>query len=516
MAQVAIQPIPAGDRTEEAGPEPCVASGSHLSLTHSAPPPLTNGTAPNLAAVPAQPDLAAVPAQPDLAAVPAQPDLAAVPAPPDPVPSRRRTAASRTTWRVPVSATLAANEVLARKRKAGETVLPMAFGEAGLPAHPLLQEALAATTNGNGYGPVAGHPALREAAAGYWSRRGLPTEPDAVVSGPGSKALLFGLLLGLRADVAVPQPSWVSYAAQASMIGSRTHFVPSPPGEGGVCDPVRLAQAVVRARAAGRRIGAVVVTLPDNPTGQLGRPATVRALAEVAAEHDLLIISDEIYRDLRYDAAPPFPSPALVAPERTVVTTALSKSLALGGWRIGVARMPDGRLGRGLRERLLGIGSEIWSSTAGPVQGAAALAFAEPAELTERITRSRRLHAAVCHGVADRFTAAGVDVPAPQAAFYLYPDFAPHGQYLAQRNGVTTGAGLATLLLDRYGMGVLPASAFGEDEHALRLRVATGLLYGETDAEREGALDSPDPLSLPWISAALDRVTEVLADLCPC
>ncbi len=107
MAQVAIQPIPAGDRTEEAGPEPCVASGSHLSLTHSAPPPLTNGTAPNLAAVPAQPDLAAVPAQPDRAAVPAQPD---------PAPSRRRTAASRTTWRVPVSATLAANEVLARKR----------------------------------------------------------------------------------------------------------------------------------------------------------------------------------------------------------------------------------------------------------------------------------------------------------------------------------------------------------------------------------------------------------------
>jgi aspartate aminotransferase len=478
MAQVAVeQAIPASALTAAPDPESGQATGPHLSVAPSAPPR-----------------------------------------------ARRRIARNRehinghhpATGRVPVSATLAANEVLGHKRKAGEAVLPMAFGEAGLPAHPLLLQALATASNGNAYGPVAGRPAFREAAAGYWSRRGLPTSAEAVISGPGSKALLFGLLLGLRADVAVPQPSWVSYAAQASMIGVGTHFVPCPPGQGGVCDPDLLAQAVRKARAAGRRIGAVITTLPDNPTGQVAQPATVRALAEVAATHDLLIISDEIYRDLRYDTSPPFPSPALVAPERTVVTTALSKSLAVGGWRIGAARMPDGRRGRTLRERLLGIGSEIWSSTAGPVQAAAALAFAEPPELAERIARSRRLHAAVCHAVASRFAAAGVTVPAPQAAFYLYPDFAPWRQHLAGRHGVATGAALAGLLLDRYGMGVLPASAFGEDENALRLRVATGLLYGETDAERERALDSPDPLSLPWISAALDRVTEVLDDLRPC
>jgi aspartate aminotransferase len=106
-----------------------------------------------------------------------------------------------------------------------------------------------------------------------------------------------------------------------------------------------------------------------------------------------------------------------------------------------------------------------------------------------------------------------VDVPAPQAAFYLYPDFAPWREHLAGRHGVTTSAGLVQLLLNRYGMGVLPASAFGEDEDALRLRVATGLLYGETDAEREQALASPEPLSLPWIAAALDRLTQILDDL---
>ncbi|MGN6173777.1 MAG: pyridoxal phosphate-dependent aminotransferase, partial [Streptosporangiaceae bacterium] len=74
---------------------------------------------------------------------------------------------------VPVSATLAANEILIRKRQAGEPVLPLSFGEAGLPVHPLLRAALAAAADRNAYGPVAGLPALRAAAAGYWTRRSL-------------------------------------------------------------------------------------------------------------------------------------------------------------------------------------------------------------------------------------------------------------------------------------------------------------------------------------------------------
>jgi aspartate aminotransferase len=416
---------------------------------------------------------------------------------------------------IPVSATLAANETLARKRRAGEPVLPMAFGEAGLPAHPLLRDALAAASGGNAYGPVAGLPALREAAAGYWTRRGTPASATSVVCGPGSKALLFGLLLAIGTDVAVPKPSWVSYAAQATMIGAQAHFVPARPGEGGVCDAAALARTVLAARQAGRRIGAVVATLPDNPTGQLARPDSVRAMCQVAREHDLIIIADEIYRDLVHDPAAAFPSPVAYAPERTVITTALSKSLALGGWRIGAARLPDGSTGRALRDRLLGIGSEIWSAPSLPIQHAAALAFSEPAELTERIARSRSLHAAVARAMADRFTAAGVRVPAPQAAFYLYPDFAPWRARLRAAYGLSTGSELAGHLLHRYGMGILPGSAFGEDGTVLRMRVATGLLYGETDEQREIALASADPVRLPWIAGALDRASDVLADLAP-
>ena len=403
--------------------------------------------------------------------------------------------------RVGVSATLAANEALDERRRRGERVLPLAFGEAGVPVAPVLRDALAGASHVNAYGPVAGSLELRTAAAGYWARRGLPTEPEDVVCGPGSKALLYGLLLNLGADVAIPGPSWVSYAAQASLTGIRPVYVPIVPGEGGVPDPDLLSAAVSAAHHRGRRIGAVIVTLPDNPTGTLASPDTIRSLCAVAERHDLLIISDEIYRDLTH-AHGGFLSPAEVAPHRTVITSGLSKNLALGGWRLGVARLPF-EDGSRLREALLATCSEIWSAPAAPVQAAAALAFTEPPEVVARVARSRRLHGMIVRAVASRFTEAGVAVAPPQGAFYLYPDFAAHRRTLLRRFGVRTSADLTAVLLSHYGVGVLPGSAFGDPDEALRLRVATSRLYGEAAWQQEEALTADDPAALPWIADAL-------------
>ncbi|WP_433247872.1 pyridoxal phosphate-dependent aminotransferase [Streptosporangium sp. CA-135522] len=402
---------------------------------------------------------------------------------------------------VTLSATLAANEDIERRRRAGERVLHLAFGEAGLPVHPALRERLTAASEQNGYGPVAGASALREAAAGYWHRRGLTTDPELVVCGPGSKSLLYGLLLAIGGDIVLPRPSWVSYAAQADLVGARPLLVPAPPGEGGVPDPERVASAVAHARSQGRQVRSLLVTLPDNPTGTLAAARTIRRITEVARELDLTIISDEIYRDLVHDPAADFLSPADLAPERTVITSGLSKSLALGGWRIGVARLPSTEL----RDRLLAVASEIWSSPAAPVQQAAAYAYTEPAELVERIDESRRLHGAVAWAVYERFVRAGVRVAAPQGGFYLYPDFA--GLAFA------TSAELAADLLDRHGVGVLAGHVFGDDPRALRARVATSLLYGETTERRLAALAAPDPLALPWIAASLDHLSEALSSL---
>ncbi|MGW3121319.1 pyridoxal phosphate-dependent aminotransferase [Streptomyces sp. NPDC001107] len=414
---------------------------------------------------------------------------------------------------VSMSATLAADEAMARRRRAGEQVLSMTSGEIGLPVHPALRERLAAAVDENAYGPVPGSEALREAAAGYWGRRGLGTDPGLVVAGPGSKPLLFAVLLAIGGDVVVPVPSWVSYAAQARLAGARPIAVPTGPGEGGVPDPERLREAVSLARAAGQDPRSVVVTVPDNPTGTVASPATVRRLAAVARELDLVVVSDEIYCDLVYDTSAPAESPALHAPERTVVTTGLTKNLALGGWRTGVARLPDGDLGRALHDRLVSIASQIWSSPPAPVQTAAAYAFGEPPEITEHIAASRRLHEAVVRAVADRFTAAGATLAPVRATSYLYPDFEPLRDRLARTHDIRDGDGLARFLTERHGLGVLPASAFGESRHGLRIRAATSRLYGDTDERRWAALAASNPLELPWIRAAVARVDTVLTDL---
>ncbi|GGP02929.1 pyridoxal phosphate-dependent aminotransferase [Nonomuraea glycinis] len=404
---------------------------------------------------------------------------------------------------VTLSATLAANEDIERRRRAGEHVLHLAFGEAGLPVHPALRDKLVAASDRNGYGPVAGAAELRSAAAGYWTRRGLTTDPEQVVSGPGSKSLLYGLLLAIGGDIVLPRPSWVSYAAQADLVGSHPILVPTPHGEGGVPDPDLVTAAVQRARAQGRTVRSLLVTLPDNPTGRLATPPTIRRLVEVARELDLYIISDEIYRDLLHDPATPYTSPADLAPERTVVTTGLSKSLALGGWRIGVARLPDDAAD--LRAGLLAVASEIWSAPAAPVQEAAAYAFTDPPELTERIALSGRLHGTLAHAVRDRFVAIGADVPVPQGGFYLYPDLS--------HLRLGGAAEITRILLDEHGIGVLPGHAFGDDPAAARVRVAVSLLYGTTADDRTAALNSADPLQLPWIAAALDHLSMGLKEL---
>lgn len=406
-----------------------------------------------------------------------------------------------------VSATLAAHQVVEERRRAGLPVLPMSFGQAGVPVHPLLGAALADAAGHNAYGPVAGEPALREAAAGYWSRRGLPTDAGQVVVGPGSKSLLYASLLAVSmldpanrssvgGGVVLPRPSWVSYAQQAALTGGEPIFLPTRPGQGGVVDPDRLAEAVRSARAAGRHVRAMVLTLPDNPTGRLAEPATVREICELARELDLVLISDEIYRDLTYAGAE-FVSPAEFAPERTIVTTGLSKSLALGGWRVGVARFPD----VALRERVVSIASEIWSCASQPVQHAAAVAFGEPTELVSYVDSARRLYEKLNKAVASRFAVAGALVAEPQAAFYCYPDFEPW------RDQFGSGAELAARLLARHGVAVLPGHEFGEAESSLAVRVATGQLTGDTDEQRREALAAADPLRLPWVAGALDRLS---------
>lgn len=409
------------------------------------------------------------------------------------------------------SATLAVNERLRARRAAGEPVLHLAFGEAGLPVLPELASVLADSSQHNEYAPVTGIPAARAAAAGYFDRRGLPTDPDRVVLAPGSKPLLYALLSVLPGDVVLPVPSWVSYAAQAALAGKRVIGVPIPERAGGVPDPGLLAIALAKARAEGARPGVLVLTLPDNPTGTLAPRDVLAEVCRVADREGLVIVSDEIYRDL-CRTPEDLVSPAELLPDRVIVTSGLSKNLALGGYRIGFTRLPAGSPGDTVLAELVGVASEVWSCLAGPMQQVATAALAEPTAVTERIAASRRLHGAVTRRVRELLVDAGATCRPPEGAFYLYPDFEPLRDGLADA-GVHTGQELADLLLDRYGIGVLAGAEFGDDPHALRFRLATSLLYGDTEEQRLASLRSERPTDLPWVATALTRFSDALADI---
>jgi aspartate aminotransferase len=409
------------------------------------------------------------------------------------------------------SATLAINETIQARKASGEKVLHLAFGEAGLPVPQRIAEVLAQAAGRNSYGPVAGSSEARDAAAEWFTRRGLSTQPEQVVFGPGSKALLFALLAALPGDLVLPRPAWVSYAAQAALVGKRVINVPIPAESGGIPDPVRLEHALTGARASGASPGVLVLTVPDNPTGTVARPEHLYEVCAVADRHGLVVVSDEIYAELCQDDTL-VRSPTAYLPQRTIVTSGLSKSLALGGWRIGFARVPDNAWGSDLMRDLIGVASEVWSSLPGPMQAVAAYALAGPPDVTAYITAARRLHATVVHAVHQEFVRAGAVCRTPQAGFYLYPDFEPLRENLA-RHGITTGANLASVLLERHGVGVLAGEAFNDDVRGLRARVATSLLYGETTDERWQTLRSDNPLALPWLCAAMDHLHDALASL---
>jgi aspartate aminotransferase len=411
----------------------------------------------------------------------------------------------------PLSPTLEINERIRDFQRRGVSVVHLGFGEAGLPVANILRRALADAASENAYGPVAGSPALRDSVAGFFTRRSLATEAHQVMVGPGSKSLLYALLLAIGGDVVVPKPSWVSYIPQIGLAGRQSVPVPIPIEAGGIPDPSRLRESLDAASERGLTLKAMIITQPDNPTGTVATRERIEELADIAREYELWIIADEIYRDLTYTPED-FVSIAEYLPDQTIITSGLSKSMALGGWRVGITRVPDHEEGRKILQSVMAIGSEVWSSLSAPVAAAAIVAFDESPEVVDFVTRARTLHAKVSQAVYQVFESHGVSCRQPQAAFYLYPDLEVARGY-AHSKRVFTDAQLAMQLLDGFRIAVLPGSAFGDDEEHLRFRVATSLLYGTTTELRLDSLKwamSESTMPPPHIAVAVERLDEMM------
>jgi aspartate aminotransferase len=412
-----------------------------------------------------------------------------------------------------MSPNLALDHLVAQRQAAGASLVHLGFGEARLPVLPAIVQRLAAGSARSSYGPVAGAPSVRSAVAGYFDRRRLPTDAEQTIVAPGSKPLLMALQLAVPGDVVLPRPCWNSYLPQAQLAGKGVIPVPIPRACGGIPDPDLLPGALRAARAAGLNPRILIVTVPDNPTGTVAPADLVGRVCAIAEAEDLIVVSDEIYRDLVHDPATPMVSPAEFAPARTVVTTGLSKSLALGGWRIGAARFPAGVLGERVRDDVVAVASDVWSTLAVPMQEVATYAFSEPADVRARLVASARLHGTVAAAVHRTVVAAGARCRPPSGGFYVYPDLEPRRVALASR-GITDSASLQQYLLHELGIAVLAGHLLGDEPQALRFKAATSLLYGDTREEQQAALDADDPLALPQVAEPLARIERAFTALC--
>lgn len=432
---------------------------------------------------------------------------------------------------LPVSATLAINEMVAKRRAEGHETIHLGFGEAAFPLPPLLRTALTEAATHTCYAPVFGIPALRQTIATYLARtRNMTYSADQIVIGPGSKPLLYALLQILEGDVLLPVPSWVSYAPMTHLAGRRVIGVQTEPEDHHRLTPQALSLALIQARKDGADPRILLINTPSNPTGSMFDPADVEALALWARETGITLISDEIYAELAHGWREHV-SPARFYPEGCIVTGGLSKAFSAGGWRIGYAALPPTIAGKQAMTALRALASEIWSAAATPLQEAAIVAFTANTAIDQYVRHSALVHGYVASQLYNTFRQLGIPCPRPAGGFYLYPDLSPWRSTLLERD-IRTSQKLAHYLLEEWGIATLPGSVFNEESLVLRLRLSTSHLFEPehttSPEEREAALwrllDQAELLqptdekrrltpSLPALERAQARWTEVIQAL---
>jgi aspartate/methionine/tyrosine aminotransferase len=280
----------------------------------------------------------------------------------------------------------------------------LSIGQPDFPVPEVIKEAAIAAirANKNGYSVTQGSAELREklqarvdAELGHTDRRVLVTSGTS-----GALVLAILALVNPGDEVIVFDPYFVMYPALVGMVGGKCVMVDTYPDFR--VDSARVAAAITP------RTKMILFNSPANPTGAVAEEADVRALAQLAAQHNIALVSDEIYREFCYDA--PLPSPTRWN-DQTIVIDGFSKTYGVTGWRLGFVHGPAAII-----DKFTMLQQYTFVCAPHPLQFAATAAM--DVDMSAQINAYRHRRDLVVSGLKE----AGYHLAKPGGAFYIFPE----------------------------------------------------------------------------------------------
>ncbi|MEA5536409.1 pyridoxal phosphate-dependent aminotransferase [Crocosphaera sp. XPORK-15E] len=362
--------------------------------------------------------------------------------------------------KVPPSITLAIAAKAKAMKAQGIDVCSFSAGEPDFDTPQHIKDAakLALDSGKTKYGAASGEPKLRQAIANKLRNdNNLDYSPENVIVSNGGKHSLFNLMLALIEtgdEVIIPAPYWLSYPEMVKLAAGTPVIVETTAETEYKITPQQLKQAITP------NTKLFVLNSPSNPTGSVYTPDEIKALAEVIIDHDLLVVSDEIYEKILYDGAEHLSIGALGEEifKRTIISNGFAKSYSMTGWRIGYLAGPT---------ELIKATSIIQSHSTSNVCTFAqygAIAALEDSqdcvqEMLTAFTQRRRV-------MVDRIQAMSkLSCSTPMGAFYVFVDISQTGMKSLE---------FSDALLEAEQVAVIPGIAFGAD-NCIRLSYATDL-----------------------------------------
>ncbi|MCT2537354.1 pyridoxal phosphate-dependent aminotransferase [Aquibacillus koreensis] len=372
------------------------------------------------------------------------------------------------------SSTLAITAKAKELKAAGHDVIGLAAGEPDFntPEH-ILDAATKAMHEGfTKYTPAGGTVDLKKAIIKKMKQdQGLDYDADQVIVTTGAKHALYTLfqvLLNPGDEVIVPTPYWVSYPEQIKLAEGQPIFVDAVEENEFKLTPEQLENAITP------NTKAVIINSPSNPTGVMYSKEELQAIGEVCVQHDIVIVSDEIYEKLIYTELPHV-SMAEISPElkeQTVIINGVSKSHSMTGWRIGYAI--------GNKQIIKAMTSLASHSTSNPTSIAQYAASAAYNNSQEQVDVMREAFKDRLEKLYTWITdIPGVECVKPKGAFYLFPNVSE----AVKLNGFDNVDEWIKALLEEEKVALVPGSGFGSPNN-VRLSYAISLDQLEEAAKR--------------------------------